>query len=401
MKILEMKEKRVTLMTSARAILDGAGDSLTAEQRTQYDAIMTEVDAIGDRIKAEERLQSIEYMMKTAPDDKRFAPQTNAIEKASDEQRTAAFRSFLVKGVSGMTGEEQRALQADVDASGGYTFAPEQFVSQLIKGIDNLVYIRQLATVIPVTSSDSLGIPTLATDLNDAEWTSEIATVPVDNAMTFGKRELKPQQLAKEVDVSMKLLRVSALPIEGIIAERLAHKFAVAEEKAFMLGNGTGQPLGVFVANASGIPAARDVSEGNTAADITADGLINALYSLKAGYRAGATWMMHRDTIKRVRKLKGTDGQYIWQPSITVAEPDTLLGRPVYESEYAPNTFTTGLYAAIVGDFRHYWIAENIGLQIQRLNELLARNSMVGFIGRMEIDAAPVLGEAFARVKLG
>ena len=39
-------------------------------------------------------------------------------------------------------------------------------------------------------------------------------------------------------------------------------------------------------------------------------------------------------------------------------------------------------------------------MMIQRLNELYARTNQVGFIGRLETDGMPVLGEAFARVKL-
>ena len=69
-------------------------------------------------------------------------------------------------------------------------------------------------------------------------------------------------------------------------------------------------------------------------------------------------------------------------------------------SEYAPNTFTTGLYVGIIGDFSRYWIVDSLQLQFQRLVELYAATNQVGCIGRAETDAVPVLAEAFARVKL-
>ena len=69
-------------------------------------------------------------------------------------------------------------------------------------------------------------------------------------------------------------------------------------------------------------------------------------------------------------------------------------------SEWAPNTFTTGEYVGLLGDFSHYWIADALSMQIQRLNELYAETNQVGFIGRLETDGAPVLEEAFVRVKL-
>jgi len=102
-----------------------------------------------------------------------------------------------------------------------------------------------------------------------------------------------------------------------------------------------------------------------------------------------------------ITKLKDGQGQYIWRQSVRDGEPDSLLGLPIVMSEWAPNTFTTGQYAGLLGDFRNYWIADALSMQIQRLNELYAETNQVGFIGRLETDGAPVLEEAFVRVKLG
>jgi HK97 family phage major capsid protein len=76
------------------------------------------------------------------------------------------------------------------------------------------------------------------------------------------------------------------------------------------------------------------------------------------------------------------------------------LGVPVYASEYAPNTFTTGLYVGIIGDYSQYWVAMALDMRIQRLNELYAATNQVGFISRAEVDGMPVIEAAFARVKL-
>ncbi len=167
-----------------------------------------------------------------------------------------------------------------------------------------------------------------------------------------------------------------------------------------MTGHGSGQPLGIFTASAQGISTGRDVSTGNTTTSIQTDGLLEAKYTLKVQYRGRARWIFHRDALKQVAKLKDGDGQYIWQQGITAGTPDRLLNLPYLESEYAPNTFTTGLYAGILGDFQHYWIADALDLQVQRLSELYAATNQTGFIGRLEVDGMPVLEEAFVRVKL-
>jgi len=70
-------------------------------------------------------------------------------------------------------------------------------------------------------------------------------------------------------------------------------------------------------------------------------------------------------------------------------------------SEYCPNTFTSGLYVGIIGDFKNYWIADALSMRIQRLNELYSLTNQVGFVGRLESDGMPVLEEAFARIQLG
>jgi HK97 family phage major capsid protein len=107
-----------------------------------------------------------------------------------------------------------------------------------------------------------------------------------------------------------------------------------------------------------------------------------------------------RETVKKTRKLKDGAGQYIWQLGLASGKPDTILGVPYFESEYAPSAFTAGKYIEIVGDFSNYWIVDALSMAIQRLVELYAATNQVGFIGRQELDGMPVLEEAFARVTL-
>ena len=101
-----------------------------------------------------------------------------------------------------------------------------------------------------------------------------------------------------------------------------------------------------------------------------------------------------------VSKLKDTTNQYLWQPGLVSGEPDRLLNMPVDESEYAPNTFTTGLYVGLLANWDYYWILDSLDLAIQVLVELYAGSNKNGYHARYEGDGMPVLGEAFARVTL-
>lgn len=411
-KIRKLAEKRANVYTEARKILDESStDTLPADDQTRYDALMTEYDDLSGQItrlrKADEAERELDAPVDepTRPEPRANPndPEERANPRATPEYRKA-FTRFLRGGLMSLRAEEARALQADLDEPGGFTVAPQQFVADFIQALDDAVIVRQFATTHQVDRADSLGVPTLAADPDDADWTSELATGNEDTAMKFGKRELRPHPLAKRLKVSRKLLRQSAIDIDGLVQARLAFKHAVAAEKAYLTGDGAQKPLGIFTASADGISTGRDTTAAAAAA-IAGDDLINVKYDVKEQYLRTARWILHRLVLKAVRKLKDSNGQYIWAPggigqaSLAVDQPDTILELPFHLSEFAPSTIATGLYTVALGDFSYYWIADALDMQIQRLDELYAETNQVGFIGRLETDGMPVLEDAFRRLK--
>lgn len=435
--ITELKQKRAALVTQARGLTEKATTEkrdLTAEESQQFNRIMdvalgeldTEIKTAEAQDQRMNRLAQEEARLAesagrrsdpnplgttttstgAAPRELRYkvngrdrvVPLTGA--RASDAY-ASAFRRSLTQPLSHLSAEESRALQADSDIGGGFLAAPQAFAATLIQALDNIVFVRQVANVLPpLVRAESLGCPTRENDLADTDWTSEIATGSEDASLTFGKRELKPHPLAKRIKVSKKLLQTATIDPDAIVRDRLAYKFAVTQEKGFLTGSGANQPLGVFTASANGISTGRDVSTGNTTSAIAADGLIEAKYSIKSQYWKNLQWAFHRDAVKGIAKLKDGDGQYLWQMGLTAGVPDRLLGFPVNVSEYCPNTFTTGLYVGILGDWSQYQIVDSLSMTIQVLLELYAETNQNGYIGRLETDGQPVIEEAFARVKL-
>jgi len=431
MTITEMQEARSKLVADARALTDLAATEkrdLTDEENVKFDAMMTD----GDKLKAQEdrakRLETEERSLtesagRVAPDLLAEKPETSAAaapemrsvelrpsfgmtrsvswEHTPDvEQRDAEFRQYLTNGMA----PELRALQKDIDSSGGYLSPSQQWQGELIQAKDNMVFFRRLARVLPpLANAASLGTPSLDNDPADPTWVAELAIGSEDSTLDFGKRELKPHPLAQFVKVSKTLLRRSAISADVIVRDRLAYKQAVVEENAFLNGSGALQPLGVFTASDDGISTGRDVSTGNTTTEIQADGLMNAVYNQKAQYRNSPSnaWIFHRDAVKMIRKMKDGEGRYLWQQSLTAGEPDRLLNYALWESEYAPSTFTSGLYVGIFGDFSYYWIVDALTTTIQVLMELYAATNQNGYIIRSDTDGAPTLEEAFTRVKLG
>ena len=403
--VVEKRKERAKLIHDARTILDkaqGEERALSTEEDTRWEKMMSDADVMErDIAKWEKQIRAEGDLNKSVDPPNKPAPEGPAgeqriINPRDTEEYRSAFRGFL-RGTAGA--EELRALQADADIAGGYLVPREQFVNQLIKAVDDAVIIRQLATVIPMENAESLGVPTLDTDVSDADWTAEITAASEDSSIAFGKREMKPNPLSKLVKISNKLLRQSS-DVEALVRARLAYKFGVAQEKGFLTGHGAGQALGIFTAADSGISTGRDVSTGNTTTSPTFDGLKEAKYTLKGQYWSNARWIAHRDFVKVVAKLKDGEGRYLWESSVRLGEPDRLLNSPILMSEWAPNTFTTGLYVAVLGDYSKYWIVDALNMTVQRLVELYAVTNQVGFIGRQEVDGMPVLEEAFVRVKL-
>ncbi len=405
MDINALRKKRDKLAHTAKAILTAAQEDgnrdITPDESTEFDRMMDEVDGLDANIAREERVRAAERTEAEEDDEADRSP-GDTPDEAEVESR--AFNRYLAHGMAGLDADQMRALQVTPDEQGGFLVPPQQFIADLIKFVDDNVPLRPLATVQQLTEAESLGVPSLETDIDDHDWTTELATGTDDTAMKFGKREFRPHPLAKRIKVSNTLLRRSSISAEQIVRERLGYKYAVTTEKAYMTGNGASRPLGIFTASADGVSTGRDKAIGAAGAipltTATSDQLIDAKYFLKEAYWRRARWLFHRDLIAIMRKLKDGDGNYLWVPGLAGGRPDTIIDIPFVTSEFAPNTISATAYVGVLADFSFYWIVDSLEFQIQRLVELYAEANQVGFIGRYEGDGMPVLEEAFVRLQV-
>lgn len=425
---VQLREKRATIVNSARELTNKAhaeNRDLSAEEQQTFDRAMEDVDKLEREIKAAERegrLAAAENSLDRPVErrgrliDETVSQRERGLDPAGASARREAFRHWLMTGdipenirSNPRTMAELRDTIISTDSKGGYLIAPVEISDDIVKGLNDAVFVRALCeaagSIKKVKAAKALGVRKRTTRMSDANWTTEVQAVSEDTTGAFGRRDLTPVLLSKLAKVSI-LTLMQAVDAESEINDELVYKFGVTEEKAYLTGSGSAQPLGVFIADANGISTARDVTAAGATA-ITGDDLINVKYSLKAQYRRGpgVSWILNRNVIKVIRKLKisasGVAGefQYVWQPGLTAGAPDTLLDLPLNESEYAPGTITTGLYTAVLGNFRFYRIAEVADIMFTRLNELYQGTNEIGVIGRRWLDGAPVLEEAFARLK--
>lgn len=432
----EMLATRADLVTKARAMVKDVeeknGGKLSASDEAQWDRFDADIEALTEQLEKTPQADLKERLAKWDKDVEKdpgrlslpsipgggsgeskgqaelkfngepldLPPGEMAfLNSLNTSEYDAKFKSYL----RGNTKAESLGMKIGEDAKGG-VLASMGWVQQMIKFVDDLVLMRQLGTVIPTNGAVSMGAVSWDTDPGDADWTPEVPATDIaeDDGARLGTRELVPHGFSKLVKISRKL-RQHHPQIVAFLISRLGYKAAVTEEKAFINGDGLQKPLGVAVAHANGITSSQDVETLNSVS-IVFDDFINALFDLKQQYWGSGSWLMSRQCLKTARKLKDSQNQYLWQPAVKDGTPSTILDRPYNLSEFFPGqtaaSWTAGVYVAMYGDWKHYWIVDSLQQTIDILEELFALKKQIGFLLTKETDGQPVLAEAFRRIKL-
>lgn len=298
--------------------------------------------------------------------------------RASDEYKKAmldALRSNF-KRVSNV-------LQEGVDADGGY-LVPEEYDRRLIDVLDEENIMRRLATRITTSGEHKINI---AATKPAAAWIEEGGALTFGDA-TFDQILMDAHKLHVAIKVTEELLYDNAFHLESYILTQFGKALANAEEDAFLNGDGSGKPLGLFAETGGGQVA-------NTVSAIKADDMIDLVYALKRPYRKSAGFIINDKNLAVIRKLKDANQAYIWQPSYQAGEPDRILGYPVYTSAFAPEDKIS------FGDYSYYNIGDRGSRSFSELRELFAGNGMIGYVAKERVDGKLILPEAVQILKIG
>lgn len=316
-----------------------------------------------------------------------------------DDPLIRAWRGYL-RGDQSQLANIRAAQQVNPNTAGGF-LVPSAIAAEIVKPVDNPIFMRQISNVQQINAN--IAIPRQNTRLS-ANWQGETETA-ITSSATVGQRDFKPHRVTVRTSASRLLIDQSVINVEQWLGEELDYAVRIKEEDAAMQGNGVGQWLGIFTASADGIPTSRDVVSAGAA--IAADDIINTIMNVKATVRNRGSWVGSRQFVQLVMKLKDSANQYIFTESagignvLSVGTPMTLKGRPLYESESAPTALTTGTYAAVFGDFNYYRIYDFMNLSVQVLDQdPYASNGEYGYVLHKFSDGAPVLEEAFARLRV-
>lgn len=395
--IFALREKRAKAWDAAKAFLDthrGNDGTLSAEDGQTYDRMEADVVNLGKEIERLERQEAMDAELNKATSNPLLNKPTSSDNRARNPRATDEYqKSFWnVMRNKSVSHEVMNALQIGTDSEGGY-LAPDEYQRTLVQALEEENIFRKLAHVIS-TSSGERKIPVVSSK-GTASWIDEEATYP-ESDDAFGLVSIGAHKLATMIKVSEELLNDSVFDVPAYIAGEFARRIGAAEEAAFFTGDGSSKPTGILAATGGA-----DLGVTAAASDkITADELIDLFYSLRAPYRRKAVWLLNDSTVKAIRKLKNSNGDYLWQPSLTAGTPDTILNRPVYTSSCMP-VLGADNKAIAFGDMSYYWIADRQGRSFKRLNELYAANGQVGFMSSERVDGKLVLAEAVKTLKMG
>lgn len=389
--LLEEKLKRIDAdLDRAQRVADEA--ALAAKRQSR---VVT--DEKGDRIDLDAKAADWAGMLA-----RRRGETVPAFDAAGLDSYKAAFDRFLRKGEEVMSVDERKALSVGTDPDGGYVVNPD-LSGRIVMKVFETSPMRAYASI-QVISSDALeGL----FDLDEAAsgWVGETDSRAETNTPQLGKWRIPTHELYAKPKATQKLLDDASINMEAWLASKVAEKFGRDESNAFVVGNGSNKPRG-FLTYGSGTTLPGTIEQFPTgssgayaAAPNGGDVLINALYGLKAQYRANATWFMNRATLTATRKVKDSDGAYLWSPGIAAGQPATLLGYPVASFEDMPDPASNSLSVA-VGDMREaYQIVDRLG--IRTLRDPYSAKPYVEFYTTKRVGGDVVNFEALKLVRFG
>ena len=350
-KLLEARNKKAALVAEMRSLMDKAEQenrSLSEEEAGKFDGLKSEVEEVKKEI---ERLEAV-------TDEERSNPQYSRSEKATNPPGNDELRHWIKTG-------ETRALATNTNggADGGYSVIPQLDKDVMKRLTDNSV-MRQIANIVK-----------LATGAKEYKKLVSAGGAVVQHGTEGAARGETATPKLNEVTIALnpiyaypkttqEILDFSSVDVLGWLTNEISETFTETEE--IDLTNGDGDKKAKGFLSYPRATAADKVRPFGTLqkmevqpAKLTADVLIDLLFSLHSKYRKNAAWIMNSQTAGTLQKLKNGNGDYIWRDGLQVGSPSTLLGLPVYYLENMPNAEGTNPFLA-VGDFkRGYTIVDH------------------------------------------
>lgn len=388
MKIREMIEKRSALEAESKELLGLS--AMTIEQEARGNEIANEMQELDAQIRAaqiRERFASNAAVQKVA---------TEKRERQEEWRSTVEYRDQWLSYMRGGAAPEQRALISTASSS---ILIPKIYEDGILKYLSANTVVRNLADLrTGVQGYTTLRYNELQTNSYTSAWTQPdtgtVSTTDVDPS--FAEVPLAPVACLPKVEISQQLIRQSNFDIEAEVVEHIQRQMARNLEWGYIGGTGTNSPTGIFTVNANTHITAT-TSAGTTRAQAITAGITLAKLTemryekLPAAYWASAVWILPQDAYAKLAGLTANNVP-LFVPSadagIATGSQFTLLGLPVYVTEYLPAHVSTGStgknVVAVLGNISEgFAVREWGGISMIRDEYSLSQTARVRFQGMM------------------
>lgn len=375
---------------SFREYCDKAIETRSTEEQAkvnELNAKLTELQERGKELQRQIRRSEI-------------ASNINNRESMTEEQqkRFDAVCKFVRSGFDGM--EEMQRRDLATDGEGG-VLVPDDMQLEILRAARDDAVIRP-STTVRTTSRDTVTLPSMANAV--VVWGDQSLSDAVDKqGIKTGRRTAQIKKVRALVAVPNDTLSDAAVNIWSEVESDIGMAIAESEDMVFTKGNGVEEPEGILTnADVLGNFVITQVADGiNDATYNGVDALISLMYKVKKTYRRAGVFAMNSVTEGSVRKLKDSDGQYLWQPPVQAGDPGVLLGKPVINPEDMDDPDADDNYPVFFGDLRRgYRIWDRQGISIQRLMEKYSLEDEQGILVKKRTTGQVIRAEAFSVLKI-
>ena len=389
--------------------LKGAIDQLGGNWERWKDSATSRIESLQDRvesIEAEAKMTGAAVGLSGASRDE-LEHKQRFVNWMRDPHGHAKQRE-LVEAESELS---KKSVTIGTATSGGYA-VPAVIEREIERRVQVQNPFRSLVKVVTVGTSSY----THLVSKNDASsgWIGEggsrtetTTSDLVEVAPTFGILYARPK-------ASEEAVQDIQFDVADWLVSEVSDSFAAAEAAAIWSGNGTSKPSGLI--NTTPVSTADNASPERAATalrylpitgpasplTINFDSLVNLVYSIDSQYLTpadGVAFVMRRSTAAVLRTLKGSDNNYLWQPSAQAGQPDSILGYPVVTTD-AVDAMVDNAHPIAFGSFRRgYLLAVRQGLRITLDDNITTPGQVIWYV-RQRVGGKVLNNNALRVLKL-
>lgn len=379
--MIEARNDKVAKMQGILNTAKKEARGLTAEEKTQFDALEGEVKGIDDTIERADKVAA-NYIKK--------APETATPAQAGDVEDKEAYKIREAKERKEFGNTLRRLVNVDTTKTDAAVMIPTTVWDHIITKVEDICPIYAWADkfnikgnfVIPVDNDEG----TLAVD-----WAEEFTDL-VSGNVKLTSIELKGYLAGVLAKISRSLINNTDFDIVGFVEAKIARKIAKFIEKQFLYGT-TDKAEGLS-------KIGEDMTVTTEAATaITPDELMDVQDLVPDQYQPNARWIMHRATRNVIRKFKDKEGDYMLNRDLTAKWGYMLLGKEVYTSNNMEK-IAAGKTVIFYGDFSGLAAKLVESGQIEVLREKYATQHALGLCAWLEFDCKIADTEKIAQLKM-